>query len=151
MSSERLPRDLHPVAWWVWALGLAVAASFTTNPFVLLMLVGVAALVVSLRRSDQPWGRSFRLYVWLGVVIVGVRVVFWIVFGGWSGGRVLLDLPTVPLPDWVAGVTLLGPLYAEALLFALYDGLRLATIVICVGAANSVANPKNGERCSPAK
>lgn len=149
MSSERLPRDLHPVAWWVWALGLAVAASFTTNPFVLLMLVGVAALVVSLRRSDQPWGRSFRLYVWLGVVIVGVRVVFWIVFGGWSGGRVLLDLPTVPLPDWVAGVTLLGPLYAEALLFALYDGLRLATIVICVGAANSVANPKRLLRSVP--
>jgi len=149
VTSERLPRDLHPVAWWVWALGLAVAASFTTNPFVLLMLVGVAALVVSLRRSDQPWGRSFRLYVWLGVVIVGVRVAFWIVFGGWTGGRVLLDLPVVPLPDWVAGVTLLGPLYAEALLFALYDGLRLATIVICVGAANSVANPKRLLRSIP--
>ena len=27
-----LPRDLHPVAWWGWALGLAVAASSTTNP-----------------------------------------------------------------------------------------------------------------------
>ena len=93
-------------------------------------------------------GRSFRLYVWLGVVIVGVRVVFWIVFGGWSGGRVLLDLPG-PAPDWVAGVTLLGPLYAEALLFALYDGLRLATIVICVGAANSVANPKRLLRSVP--
>ena len=23
---------LHPVAWWIWALGLAAAASFTTNP-----------------------------------------------------------------------------------------------------------------------
>ena len=97
MSVDRLPRDLHPVAWWVWALGLAVAASFTTNPLILLMLVGVAATVVSLRRSDQPWGRSFRLYVGLGVVIVGVRLVFWVVFGGWTGGRVLLDLPTVPL------------------------------------------------------
>ncbi|WP_395657511.1 energy-coupling factor transporter transmembrane component T [Nocardioides sp.] len=149
MSNDRLPRDLHPVAWWIWALGLAVAASLTTNPFVLLMLVGVAALVVSLRRSDQPWGRSFRLYVWLGVAIVGVRVAFWVLFGGWTGGRVLLDLPTVPLPDWVAGVTLLGPLYAEALLFALYDGLRLATIVICVGAANSLANPKRLLRSVP--
>lgn len=142
MTSDRLPRDLHPVAWWVWAIGLAGAASFTTNPFLLLMLVGVAATVVSLRRSDQPWGRSFRLYVWLGAVIVVVRLGFWVVFGGWTGGRVLLDLPAVPLPHWVAGITLLGPLYAQALLFALYDGLRLATIVICVGAANSVANPK---------
>lgn len=145
----RLPRDLHPVAWWVWALGSAVAASMTTNPLLLLMLVGVAALVVSLRRSEQPWGRSFRLYVWLGVAIVAIRVAFWVVFGGWSGGRVLLDLPEVPLPGWVAGITLLGPLYAQALLFALYDGLRLATIVICVGAANSLANPKRLLRSVP--
>lgn len=149
MSGARLPRDLHPVAWWVWALGLCAAATFTTNPFVLLMLVGVAATVVSLRRSDQPWGRSFRLYVWLGVFIVVMRLGFWIVFGGWSGGHVLLDLPSVPLPSWFGGISLLGPLYAEALLFALYDGLRLATIVICVGAANSVANPKRLLRSVP--
>ena len=30
----------------------------------------------------------------------------------------------------------------EALLAGLYDGLRLAAIVICIGAANSLANPK---------
>ncbi|GAB2460417.1 CbiQ family ECF transporter T component [Nocardioides hungaricus] len=145
----RLPRDLHPVAWWVWALGLCAAATFTTNPFVLLMLVGVAATVVSLRRSEQSWGRSFRLYLWLGGFIVVMRLGFWIVFGGWSGGRVLVDLPSVPLPSWFAGVSLLGPLYAEALLFALYDGIRLATIVVCVGAANSVANPKRLLRSIP--
>jgi energy-coupling factor transport system permease protein len=148
-GAARLPRDLHPVAWWVWALGLCGAASFTTNPLILGMLIGVAAFVVSLRRSGQPWGRSFRLYLWLGAVIVVVRLVFWILFGGWTGGRVLLDLPAVPLPSWVAGITLLGPLYAEALLFALYDGLRLATIVICVGAANSLANPKRLLRSVP--
>ena len=40
VTAARLPRDLHPVAWWVWALGLATAASFTTNPLVLLTIVG---------------------------------------------------------------------------------------------------------------
>ena len=43
-TTARLPRDLHPVAWWVWALGLATAASFTTNPLVLLTIAGVATL-----------------------------------------------------------------------------------------------------------
>ncbi len=40
------------------------------------------------------------------------------------------------------GIPLLGPVTRESLLAGLYDGLRLATIVICVGAANSLANPK---------
>ncbi|MCW2791786.1 MAG: cobalt transport protein [Nocardioides sp.] len=148
-GGARLPRDLHPVAWWLWAIGLAAAASLTTNPLVLLMLVGVATVVVMARRSDQPWARSFRLYVWVGVVIVVVRVLFRLVLGGGYGGHVLLDLPEVPLPDWVAGITLLGPITQESLLAGFYDGLRLATIVICVGAANALANPKRLLRSVP--
>jgi energy-coupling factor transport system permease protein len=147
--TARLPRDLHPVAWWLWAIGLAAAASLTTNPLLLLLLVGVASVVVMARRSDQPWARSFRLYVWVGVIIVVIRVVFRVVFGGGYPGRVVLDLPLVPLPDWVAGITLFGPVTREALLAGLYDGLRLATIVICIGAANSLANPKRLLRSVP--
>lgn len=140
--APRLPRDLHPVAWWLWALGLAGAASLTTNPLALLMLVGVAWLVVVARRSDHPWSRSFRLYVLMGVAIVVIRLVFRVVFGSVVGGRVLINLPEVPLPGWAAGVHLFGPVTVEGLLAGLYDGMRLATIVICVGAANSLANPK---------
>ena len=140
----RLSRDLHPLAWWLWALGLAGASSFTTNPLILLMLIGVAWLVVVLRRSDQPWGQSFRIYAWLGVCIVAVRVSFALVLGGnWLGGPVLLDLPEIPLPDWVAGITLLGPVYVQALVFAFYDGLPawVAPVAIAVlfGAAGAAA------------
>ncbi|GAB3769204.1 CbiQ family ECF transporter T component [Nocardioides ginsengisegetis] len=145
----RLPRDLHPVAWWVWAIGLAAAASLTTNPLVLLLLVAVASVVVMARRSDQPWAASFRIYVWLGVVIVAVRLAFRVVFGAGDVGTVLVPLPAVPLPHWVAGITLLGPITREALLAGLYDGLRLATIVICIGAANALANPKRLLRSVP--
>lgn len=138
----RLARDLHPVAWWLWAMGLALAASLTTNPILLLMLVGAAALVVVARRSDQPWAGSFRLYLWLGLMIVVIRVLFRIVLGGGSEGNVLFSLPEIPLPDWVLGIHLFGPVTSESLLAGLYDGMRLAAIVICVGAANSLANPK---------
>lgn len=137
------------MAWWVWAIGLATAASMTTNPLVLLLLVGVASVVVVARRSDQPWADSFRLYVWLGVVIVLVRVVFRLVVGGPYGDTVLVDLPAVPLPGWVTGITVLGPITRESLLAGLYDGMRLATIVICIGAANALANPKRLLRSVP--
>ena len=145
-----LPRDLHPVAWWGWAIGLAVVASCTTNIWMLLLVIGVAALVVAARRGDHPWSGSFRIYVALAAVIVATRVVFRILFGGGNIGLVVLDLPEVPLPGWALGVHLLGPVTRESLLFALYDGLRLGTIVICVGAANSLANPKRLLRSMPA-
>lgn len=150
MTGARLPRDLHPVAWWVWALGLATAASFTTNPLVLLTIVAVATLVVLARRSEQPWANAFRLYVVVAVVIVVMRVVFRVLLGGGDSGLVLLDLPEVPLPDWVLGLHLLGPVTRESLLAGLYDGLRLGAIVVCVGAANALANPKRLLRSVPA-
>jgi len=149
LGNARLPRDLHPVAWWVWALGLATAATFTTNPYVLLILIAVACLAVAARRSAQPWADSFRLYLWLGVVIVVFRVLFRLVLGGGDGGRVLLHLPEIPLPHWTLGLRLLGPVTQESLLAGLYDGLRLAAIVICVGSANALANPKRLLRSVP--
>jgi energy-coupling factor transport system permease protein len=140
--AARLPRTLHPGAWWLWALGLATAASRTTNPLLLGLIVGVACLVVAARRPDAVWALGFRFYLYLGLVIVVMRVVFRVLFGGGLGPHVLLHLPEVPLPHWAAGITLLGPVSAESVLSGLYDGLRLATMLVCLGAANSLANPK---------
>ena len=102
----------------------------------------VASVTVLARRGDAPWALSFRLYLLLGLVVVCLRVFFRILFGGGFGSHVLLELPQVPLPDWAAGVTLLGPVTSEALLSGLYDGMRLAAVIICIGAANSLANPR---------
>ncbi len=51
-------------------------------------------------------------------------------------------LPEVPLPQAAAGIRIGGAVTAEAVLAALRDGLRLATLIICIGAANVLANPK---------
>jgi len=144
-----LPRDLHPLAWWLWAVGLAAAASFTTNPLTLVLIVGVVIVVVAARRADQPWARSFKFYLWLGVAAVILRVLWRVVLGGGYPGTVVLDLPQIPLPEFVRGVNLLGPVTSQSLLAGLYDGLRLAAIIVCVGAANSLANPKRLLRSLP--
>ena len=141
----RLPRGLHPMAWWVWALGLAVAASRTTNPILLALLIATLALVVNARRSDPPWARGFRSYLLLGLVVVAIRAAFRCLFGGdidVTGQHLLVRLPQVPLPSWAAGVQVGGPITLEATLGALYGGLGLATLLCCIGAANTLANPK---------
>ncbi|SCG39761.1 CbiQ family ECF transporter T component [Micromonospora rifamycinica] len=141
-SAARLPRGLHPGAWWLWALGLATAASHTTNPLLLALLVAVAALAVIRRRTDAPWALAFRMYLVLGAVIIVMRVVFRIVFGGGQGEHLLVSLPEIPLPEWAAGIRLFGPVAVEQVLGGFYDGLRLATMLVCLGAANALANPK---------
>lgn len=137
-----LPRAVHPVAWWLWALGMATASTRTTNPLLLLLIVAVVGFTVVSRRGDAPWAKAFRLYLILGAVIVVVRVAFRFVFGGGDGDLVLLSLPSIPLPAWAAGIRLFGDITAQSVLGGLYDGIRLATMVICVGAGNALANPK---------
>jgi energy-coupling factor transport system permease protein len=143
-----LPRNLHPGAWWVWALGLATAASRTTNPLLLAVIASVAGVVVMARRTDAPWARSYAAFLKLGLVVVAVRVVFHTLLGV-DGPTTLVTLPEVPLPTWMAGIELGGPVSLEGLLAALYDGLRLATLLVCVGAANALANPSRLLRAIP--
>jgi energy-coupling factor transport system permease protein len=143
---------LHPVAWWVWALSLAVAASQTTNPLILALVLGVVAVVVANRRSDAPWARAFRYYLYLALTVVAIRVLFRSVFGGdieASSMHVWFRLPRVPLPSWTAGVQLGGPVTAEGTLSAVYDGLMLGCLLCCIGAANALANPKRALRVLP--
>jgi energy-coupling factor transport system permease protein len=62
---------------------------------------------------------------------------------------VLFTLPELPLPGWFSGVSIGGPVTAEALIGAFVDGLRLAAILVCFGAANCLANPKRLLRMLP--
>lgn len=145
-----LPRHLHPGAWWLWALGLATAASRTTNPVLLALVVVVAGYVVVARRSASPWAGAYGVFLRLGLVIVVIRVVMGALFGVTQGTTVLFTLPDVPLPGWASGVRLGGTVTAESTVAALYDGLRLAAVIICVGAANALVTPTRLLRCVPA-
>ncbi|ADB31775.1 cobalt transport protein [Kribbella flavida DSM 17836] len=138
-----LPRALHPGAWWLWALGLAVAASRTRNPVLLVLILVVAGFVVAARRGDAPWANSYVAFLKLGLVVIGVRIVLQALLSTRSQGTtVLFTLPQVPLPDWANGVKLGGEVTAEALVTALYDGGQLAVMLCCIGAANALASPR---------
>ena len=141
---------MHPLAWWAWALGLAAAATQETRTPVVFALLVVVVVVVLTRRGSSPWARSFPAYLVLGGCIVAARVLFHVLVGIKGPGTVVLDLPRVTLPEWAVGVQLLGPVTTTGLGDAAAGGLRLATLVVCFGAANALANPKRALRCLPA-
>jgi energy-coupling factor transport system permease protein len=145
-----LPRLLHPVAWWLWAVGLATAASRTTNPLLLAVVVAVAGYVVSARReagSASPFGAFVRL----GLFVIAMRVVLTsLIGGGVPGTTVLLRLPEIPLPSGSTNLRLGGAVSLEQVLAAAYEGARLAAVLACIGAANALASPRRLLRYVPA-
>ncbi|MFD4541833.1 energy-coupling factor transporter transmembrane component T [Streptomyces bauhiniae] len=134
--------ELHPGAWWLWSLGLGTAATRTTNPLLLALLMAVAGYVVAVHRSSAPWARSYTAFAKLAVAVLLIRLAFTAVLGSpVPGTHVLFTLPEIPLPAWAQGIRLGGPVSAEALLFSGYNGLKLAALLVCVGAANALASP----------
>ena len=141
LGSGALPRAVHPGAWWLWALGMTAAAGRTTNPVILGLLLGAVCAVVAMRRPDAPWAASFSMFLALGLFVLVIRLVFTALFGAALPGTVVLPLPEINLPDWLAGVRLGGNVTAPMLLQALYEGLRVAVMLCCLGSANALADP----------
>lgn len=135
-------RRIHAGAWWLWAIAIAVTATRTTNPVLLLLVAAVTGYVTVTCRPADPWSRSYGSFLRLAAVVLVIRVLFHVVFGGLGGTTVLVRLPEVPLPGWATGIRLGGPVTAEGLVHAVYEGMRLGALLLCVGAANSLADPR---------
>lgn len=136
------PTPLHPGAWWLWAIGLGTAATRTTNPLLLALLIATSAYVVAACRPASPAARSYSAFLKLALSVLLIRLTFATVLGSpIPGPHTLVTLPELPLPHWAQGIRIGGEVTAESVLFALYDALRLAALLICVGAANALANP----------
>jgi energy-coupling factor transport system permease protein len=137
-----LPRPLHPGAWWVWAVALAAAASRTTNPVPLLLVLAVTGFVVAARRTRAPWARAYVAFLKLSLLVIVVRILFQaLLSAGAQGPTVLVTLPSLPMPA-SSGLKLGGVVSLEAVLRATYEGLQLATILCCVGAANALGSAR---------
>lgn len=144
------PRILHPGAWWLWALGLAAAASRTVNPVPLVLIIAVSWFVVAARRGDTPWAASYSLFFKLAVVVIVIHLVFQALLSRQSQGlTVLFTLPEIPIPA-ETGVKLGGAVTLEALLNAFYYALQLAAIFCCIGAANALGSARRLLRYVPA-
>jgi len=149
-QSGRPARWLHPVAWWVWGIGVSVAASRTTNPLILALLVAAVINVAVARRRPGPAGRSVRVFVQLGLMVIAVRMILTVVFSAAGSGREVLRLPEIPLPDWLEGIGIGGPVTSDQLLGAFYGGCRLAVVLCCFGAVNAVSSGYRLVRSLPA-
>lgn len=96
------PRLLHPAAWWCWALCVGVAASRTTNPWLLGLLAALLGWTVAQRREPGT-GRILAAFLLMGALAIVLRVGATALGGARLGAHLLVELPVVPRPPgWAA-------------------------------------------------
>jgi energy-coupling factor transport system permease protein len=109
-------RWTHPLAWWLWALGLISAAVRTTNPLLLGLLGLAVCYVVAARRTTAVTSRIYRIACWAAIATIAVCLA-------------------VQVAASDEGTSKAGLLAAFAF------GGRIAVVLLCVGAAGALISP----------
>jgi len=134
---------IHPVSWWILGLCFAIGAAATSEILVLLGIIGLAVAITLAVRERHPWSMSLKFYLVTALLVVAIRVLFRVIFNFDSSANVAFTLPAldISLGD-LGGVSLFGRVSWDALVGALRDGLKMAAIILSIGLANSLANPR---------
>lgn len=141
----------NPLTWWLVGLSFALTASLSGN---ILVLVGIAIIsmsLVKLFRGDAPWSRSIKFYLQLAATVIVLRILFRIIFNlEVAPENTLLNLPGFEINlGFGSTLQLFGPISALSFYAAMTDGVRLAAIILSVGMANSLANPRKLLKATP--
>lgn len=142
-------KQLHPISWWLWATLVAIALLRLQNPTLTLATLLLVSLLVFKFKSDGPWAESFNWALKLILFVLAFRLFIGIVIGVPVPGHILFTLPKVPLPAWMAGITLGGAVTWERISSTLVESLNIATIIALFGAATSLTNPRALLRAIP--
>jgi energy-coupling factor transport system permease protein len=133
----------HPYSWWALGLAFAISAAATSEVVALVCIIALVLGVTLLAREVTPWSRSLGFYLITALAVVLIRVIFRVVFNFDSETNTAFALPTFTIALGELGsVELFGRVSWDALLGAFRDGLRMAAIILSVGMANTLANPR---------
>lgn len=105
-------------------------------------MIALVALLVYRYRSDGPWRDSFSWALKLALAVILFRVFIGIIIGVPVPGYTLFNLPTVPLPSWMAGIRLGGAVTWERVSSTAIESLNIASIIAIFGAATALTNPR---------
>ena len=116
-------KSLHPLVWWIWAGSLATAVAMTSSIPLAFGVVGAAGFIIRRKAEKAPWAKSFAWSIKVGTWVIVIRVLTGVLIGVPIPGRTLFTLPIIPLPDWMAGIRIGGPVTFERLSSTAHDGI----------------------------
>jgi energy-coupling factor transport system permease protein len=134
---------LHPVAWVVWTVSGAVAATMTRNPLYLAILLGIVAIhyyrLASQRNPRaQGWQAMLRLALGLACLVIPLNAL-----SVHAGSHVLFRLPS----SWpLIG----GSITLEAVVYGATTALGLLSLMMLFAAFNLSVDQAQILRLTPA-
>lgn len=142
--------QMHPYTWWVVGLSFAISAAATSEILAVFAIITLAIGVTLAAREGSTSSRSLNFYLATAIAVVIIRLLFRIIFNFDSSVNVAFTLPSLNISLGELGsVDLFGRVSWDALRGALRDGLRMAAIILSVGLANTLANPRKLLRSTP--
>ena len=140
-----------PLTWWLLAITMAIVAGVSQSALTQIVICLAALAAILMFREEAPWSRSVKFYLFLAGFVIIARVLFRIVFNIQNPeDTTALELPgfTVNL-GFGPPVELFGAVGLQALIGGATDGLRLAAIILSIGMASSLANPRTLLKSTP--
>ena len=140
-----------PVTWWLLAITMAIVAGVSQSALTQILICATALLAILMFREEAPWSRSVKFYLFLAGFVVIARVLFRIIFNIPNPeDTTALDLPGFSVNlGFGPPIELFGAIGLQALTGGATDGLRLAAIILSVGMASSLANPRTLLKSTP--
>ena len=143
----------HPATWWATGF-LLVGAAIMSRSHLLIALIAAASVILVIL-LEKSWWKSLRLYLVLALLVFMTRLAFKIIFNfepvADTNLKILWDLPLIEIQLWFGEpVHLLGQFSYAAFSSGALDGLRLAAIILAIGMANALANPRTLLKSTPA-
>ncbi len=146
-------KQFHPGTWWLFGIAIALSATISQNMLLLFALCILSlGLISSAKKNSQPSIASLKFYALLALGVIATRLIFRIVFNSPDALDVaVISLPTVSLNlGFGSPVSIFGPISENTFQAALTDGLRLAAIILGIGVAATLANPRQLLKSTPA-
>jgi energy-coupling factor transport system permease protein len=131
---------LHPSAWLAWLAATAVFALVVTNPlYLVLAFAAIMVVHLSFPPDDSPVARAVRVFLLIGVVLLGFRLVFVSLLTDY-GTTTLFVVPRIQTPSWLGGFGVGGAVTAEVLVTNAIEGFRLIVVLVAFGVFNARAD-----------
>jgi energy-coupling factor transporter transmembrane protein EcfT len=119
------------------------------NNWLTVAVIALTTLLVAKCKSDGPWADSYKWALKLAAVVIVIRVLIGVIIGVPVPGTVLFNLPLIPLPHWMAGITLGGAVTWERISSTIIESFGIASIIALFGAATALTNPRALLRAAP--